>query len=397
MINYRVIVELCYTHKICYGGVEEMINNKNALLEIKKRFDDECKNINNYIRLMEDVTQLPNWKTIQYYIDTLKDYNLIERGSFEKEEYEKLLYNNPKELAHSFNKIYYDIEYEIYFFVNVLNSIDNKYILEEDELDELDQSILNYVKIRYEDTEELIEDLDKFEEFFFNEAESMLSMQRQFNKEYVEKYKKIDSKRLKSLMNTLAFSTFQYHASILTDILKFIGKFDLLEKINDSENILNVYRQGFILLISGFDATVFDMIKVLLDNKFFEYIGKFSKKEDIIRFQDIGKYENFEKLKDVVIGNSLKGKYIKELLEILKSLGVSYINDNYPQLIECMNRRNIHLHNQGIVDEKYLEKGNLFNFNEFQIASIDKLYFHEIFMLCLSTINSIFEWINEKI
>ena len=63
--------------------------------------------------------------------------------------------------------------------------------------------------------------------------------------------------------------------------------------IFDEKAPINIYRQSFILLLTAFDAVVFDMAKILFCNKFFE-IAPFINYDKKFSLADISKYENFE-------------------------------------------------------------------------------------------------------
>ena len=60
----------------------------------------------------------------------------------------------------------------------------------------------------------------------------------------------------------------------------------------------------------------------------------------------------------------IKNKYPK-VLE-----GIEYKN-----IIEMVNRRNIHIHNQGIADARYIENYNIFGLEMNDYAQISKQYF----------------------
>ncbi len=90
-----------------------------------------------------------------------------------------------------------------------------------------------------------------------------------------------------------------------------------------------------------------------------------------------------------MIEDQLKKRYVKDLLGLLQALGVPCWDetkgDRPVQLVELVLRRNIHVHNRGIVDERYLEsdpssgkaKYNLYNLQLGQLAIIDDEYFNQ--------------------
>lgn len=131
--------------------------------------------------------------------------------------------------------------------------------------------------------------------------------------------------------------------------------------IFDEKAPINIYRQSFILLLTAFDAVIFDMAKILFSNKFFE-IAPFINYDKKFSLADISKYENFQEFSEKTIDLIIAGKYIADLLEIIYKYKKNIFNldgdDCYPTLMEIVQRRNLHVHKKGIVDEKYFTKGN---------------------------------------
>lgn len=118
----------------------------------------------------------------------------------------------------------------------------------------------------------------------------------------------------------------------------------------------NLYRQSFILLLTHFDATVFDLVRMALKKNFFSLAPIFGEEESVA-FEKFGQHSDFESLRDELIDDLLRSRYVKELLLELKRIGVSLPGTEFggfPRLIEIVNRRNIHLHNRGVVDARYL-------------------------------------------
>jgi len=134
---------------------------------------------------------------------------------------------------------------------------------------------------------------------------------------------------------------------------------DLAVRLIKPEAEINILRQAFILLLTAFDAAVFDLFRVALTQNFFGLIGSFGSK-DKISFEELSYYGSFEKLRDEVIEGQLRARYLKELLFLIQKLGLNCIDDTgrdcFIELIEFVMRRNIHVHNRGIVDERYLER-----------------------------------------
>lgn len=165
---------------------------------------------------------------------------------------------------------------------------------------------------------------------------------------------------------------------------------------------VNVLRQGFIILMTIFDATIFDIMRIALKKDFFKLISVFGKQEKIA-LKELTDYISFEDFRDKIIEEQIKTKYLKDLLFILGHLNVSCVDDsigdNFIQLIELVQRRNIHIHNRGIIDEKYLEKDdsgkpkyNFYNLSINNIAEIDKNYLETANRLCKNCVIYVANW-----
>jgi hypothetical protein len=168
----------------------------------------------------------------------------------------------------------------------------------------------------------------------------------------------------------------------------------------------NLLRQGFILLTTAFDATIFDLMRTKLRKDFFGLIGVFGKtgkQQDKVSLEDFAEAGSFQALRDEIIEEQLKKRYIKDLLFILDHLNVECVDkvagDRYIQLIELAQRRNIHVHNGGVVDEKYLEaddkgtpKFNIFNLKLGDAAPIDEAYWGQANRLCKNCVARVAAW-----
>jgi hypothetical protein len=145
--------------------------------------------------------------------------------------------------------------------------------------------------------------------------------------------------------------------------LRFIkdrfAEVQLAARVADPQAEINVLRQGFILLMTAFDAAVFDLVRVALRNRFFALIGSFGRQEKV-SLERLGSFGNFEAFRDQIIEEQLKVRYLKDLLFLLNGLDVNCVDegagDRFADLIELVLRRNVHVHNRGRVDERYLER-----------------------------------------
>lgn len=177
-----------------------------------------------------------------------------------------------------------------------------------------------------------------------------------------------------------------YNNSIFEDIheLQVLKNFEKLLRLVDTKNNINIYRQAFIQLVALFDAFVFECFEVQFSNNFFKWLKLFDK--DNISLNEIANNNNFDDLKNMIIERVLKGLYLKDLLIILNENNPSLFNiegkTKYANFREIINRRNCHIHNNGIIDKAYLginrndakSKFNLHNFALGDYAEINKEY-----------------------
>jgi hypothetical protein len=185
-------------------------------------------------------------------------------------------------------------------------------------------------------------------------------------------------------------------------VLVRLGDLDLLSRLLSSDAQVGVLRQGFILLMTTFDAAVFDLVRVKLRKGFFALIGVFGKQEKV-SLQEIGEGGTFEAFRDGIIEEQLKKRYLKDLLFILEALDVKCTDegagDRFVQLIEMVLRRNVHVHNRGVVDERYLErdqngrpKYNLYNLSLGDVACIDESYWELANRLSTQCVTNVAAW-----
>lgn len=143
--------------------------------------------------------------------------------------------------------------------------------------------------------------------------------------------------------------------------LKNYSELKTLYNIFDDYNPINIYRQAFILLMTAFDAAIFDLFKNIFSQNFFciarslNYDKKFS-------LSDITKHQNFDEFASKTVDTIISGKYISDVLDILYNYRADFFqiqgSDCFEKIMEMVQRRNLHVHKNGIVDEKYFTKGN---------------------------------------
>jgi hypothetical protein len=188
--------------------------------------------------------------------------------------------------------------------------------------------------------------------------------------------------------------------------LEIIQQYELAIHIDTPDTQLNVFRQAFLLLVTAFDAAVFDLVRVALTHEFFPLIGQFAK-QDKLSFQAFSAYTDFDAFCDDIIESQLKARYLKDLLILLNSLAVPIadpaISDGYARLIELVLRRNIHVHNRGVVDERYLQRDergkamfNVFSHKLGDLAVIDEEYWESANAICRHAVSNLAEWVTSK-
>jgi hypothetical protein len=168
---------------------------------------------------------------------------------------------------------------------------------------------------------------------------------------------------------------------------------------------INVLRQGFILLMNAFDAAVFDLVRIKLTKDFCKLIGRFGK-QDKVSLKEFGDAGSLGDFSDQLIERQLKGMYFKELLTVLSDLGVQCADhstgNRFVHLVELVLRRNIHVHNRGIVDERYLERDDkgtpkykLFDLKVGEPAAIDEAYWERANRLCADCVSRVAAWVEQ--
>lgn len=186
-------------------------------------------------------------------------------------------------------------------------------------------------------------------------------------------------------------------------VLEKSEEIDIAIQMVKPEAEINVLRQGFILLMTIFDATMFDLMRVAINKDFFRLIGAVAK-QDKVPLESLSKYNTFDQFRNEIIEEQLKPKYLKDILSILDNQSVQYVDDSSGfrsiHLKEMIQRRNIHIHNRGRVDERYIERDNngtprynIYNFAIGSIAQIDYQYWKMANRLCGDCINYVASWI----
>lgn len=201
----------------------------------------------------------------------------------------------------------------------------------------------------------------------------------------------------------IAIQTAKYNrAAELVDSLEYaLDQFDhlrLMARVAQPNAEVHVFRQGFLLLMTAFDAAVFDLFRIALRTRFFQLVGMFGKQEKVT-LAEIGEAGSLEVFQDAIIEDQLRRRYVKDLLALLQQMDVGLVDesrgDKYVHLVELVQRRNVHVHNRGVVDERYLESNhNLFNLKLGDVAHIDLNYLDTANRLCENCVNRLADWAN---
>jgi hypothetical protein len=184
-------------------------------------------------------------------------------------------------------------------------------------------------------------------------------------------------------------------------VLDQFSQFELQARSTLPKAEINVLRQGFVLLMTAFDAAIFDLMRIALHRRFFDLIGLFGKNEKIT-LHEIADFGGFGALRDGIIEDQLKRRYVKDLLFLFQEMGAACTNNKgeFIKVIELVLRRNLYVHNRGIVDERYLEKDgdkskyNICGFALGDTAVIDDTYWNEANSLTSQVIENVTNWVS---
>ena len=162
-----------------------------------------------------------------------------------------------------------------------------------------------------------------------------------------------------------------------------------------SDSEINVLRQSFILLMTAFDAAIFDLVRVALNRRFFQLAKAFGDEEQY-NVENIAEFGSFEALQENIIEKELKNRFIKELLYLLnRDWKVECVDtgDKFVRLIEFVLRRNLHIHNRGVVDKRYLDFNlNLDRLVVGKVAIIDEGYWKMANRMCKTCVDRVAAW-----
>lgn len=160
-------------------------------------------------------------------------------------------------------------------------------------------------------------------------------------------------------------------------------------KLVDNSSSTNIFRQSFINVFSIFDAYVFEHLKQFFymnPSELDSFLDIKNSEKVKISLDELLEFGSIEDLKAEMIQKQFSGRYLSELISKLKKYRPKLFDGiKYPMLMEMIERRNIHLHNKGFVDNKYYNGFNLYKFNVGDYAYIDRKYLFDVVFNAMST------------
>lgn len=352
------------------------------LAKINDKFKMEISVIKEYLEFMEMSVVLTGLKS--------KNHSLLDAGMDSSDinniqnKIESLRLKNKNDISNLENKI---TESQFYEIPEWFSSIDSRSYE-----GELINFIYELIENGINDREDIMLELTKQLEFLSTtEGENVggeFYLELYDNREKAYKY--IDY-TLKIYHNNLIY----YNKEKLQELINF----ERLLRLIDTKNNINIYRQAFIQLMALFDAFVFDVIRVKFKNNFFEWLELFE--NDTVKLHDIAKCNDFDKFENTIIDKKLKSVYLKDIIHIMKSHNPELFNIDgeikYANFIEMINRRNCHIHNNGVIDNSYLginkindkPEFNIYNFSIGSYAEINRQYLDESLYYCSVFMNNL--------
>lgn len=187
----------------------------------------------------------------------------------------------------------------------------------------------------------------------------------------------------------------------LRSVLRAFDEMRITSRTQLPDSVTNTHRQAFLLLMTVFDAAIFDIARCALRNSFFHLISKIGR-TDKVPLKDFANFDDFEHFRDHMIEGQLKTLYAKDLLLAVTKLGVQIgpsQDDDLIEIVELILRRNVHVHNRGVIDERYLErddkgspKYNLKGLAVGDVAVIDEVYFQRAKILSSECVRRLAGW-----
>lgn len=370
-----------------------------TVAKLRERFEEELDAIDAYVNLLQD-RAFVSAQDVNRLIRTLEEYNISDDkpdvklvpGSYTIEELQSV-HDFIRAVQPNLDAAFREAENELIS------------IAKPDNLDAVDVRSLEGECIQY--VLELLGNGEEVPDFYnirLDLKEQIRSQAQIYSDEYDKNYQHPNEEALvefairSAIYLNAAEKTYRLH-----EALESADEIDANLRIIRTEATVNVFRQAFILLMTIFDATIFDLMKLALTRNFFRLIGSITK-QDRLPYERFGSHTSFDSLRNEIIEEKLKPKYLKDLLFIIRDQGVPLNIDpyNFGNLIELVLRRNIHVHNRGIVDERYLERNSggdvMFNFDNFSLgdfADINQDYWTKAKAMCQGSVRIICNWVDD--
>lgn len=358
---------------------------RDRLVKINGTFQMEISVIKEHIEFMEMSVILTGLKNRKYSLtEDNVDHLFIANISNIQNKIETLSLKNQSDISDIKNKITGSQFHEIPKWFSIIDSRSNE--------GELINFIYELIDCGVTDKEEIMSELmNQLEYLCIKEGENIegdFYLNLYGSKE--ETYKYIDF-TLKIYHNNLIYKN--------QERLQELNNIEKLLRLIDTKNNINIYRQAFIQLMALFDAFVFDIIRIRFKDNFFEWLKLFE--NDTIKSHDMARYDNFDQFENTIIDQKLKGMYLKELMHILKSHNHELLiidgATKYANFIEMINRRNCHIHNNGVIDNSYLginrnsdkPEFNIYKLDIGSYAEIDQEYLNGALYYCSEFISNI--------
>lgn len=361
---------------------------ENSIIE---RFKDESEAIDNYVSYIENNFYQRSCSVVR--TQGYEDMNILNEYIFfsdtaEEKEKNKLIIDQLKRIVDS----------KITFLQTRLSQMQP---VEVPELsakiisNDLSDSLIPYVESTVYDCMDNSERKDYFElidEIVPAELKKEIDTQDQLSEENY--YDMLSEDDYVSLLSHVRCKLYNEAIEDTERDLEEYNELKTLYNIFDDKTPINIYRQAFILIMTAFDAAVFDLFSEIFNRDFFN-IARIMNYDKKFSLSEITKYQDFNEFASKTIELMISGKYVSDVLEILHCYKSDYFliqgRDCFEEIMEMVQRRNLHVHKNGIVDEKYFSKGNgsQLGIHVGEYSIIDNLYYNKVYEILRSFISNI--------
>lgn len=191
----------------------------------------------------------------------------------------------------------------------------------------------------------------------------------------------------------VATSTLAHHHQ---EILEWIRRTRSISKLIAHHAVVNLFRQGFLLLMTAFDAAVFDLTRAAIAKRFDTLAPSFAVKDKKYGIPEISRWVSSGDLTAAITEELVRSKRLQSLLQELEAKHITLVDTaggkKNERLIEIIRRRNVHVHKRGLVDEEYVADFNLDNLSVGDLAAIDDAYFAEANAYCQFCVHQLAGW-----